>query len=338
VDPLVFVLVAGAAVLHVTWNILLKTAGDPLRAAGVGMATAAVALCPVALVGWLVAGRPAIPAETLLLSVVSGALEAMYFSFLAAAYRRGDLSLVYPLARGTAPLLAVLIGVVLLGERLGPIGFVGVGCLLVGLLALQRPWRYLRASGREGGGAAGFALLTGITIASYSAVDRVAVRGTEPWIYAGLIWASCTVFLWAYIALERRRVLLRGPVAVAAGGGAGAGSAGFGAAVAGTSGTSGTSGPGSTSSASFGGSDPQAFDPRRAGVGGLITLAAYLLILVAFTVAPLTAVAPLRESAIVLASGWGAIRLREGADRGDIARRLGSAALVVAGAVLLAID
>ena len=54
-------------------------------------------------------------------------LEALYFGFLAAAYRRGDLSLVYPLARGSAPLLAVAIGVVLLGERLGPIGYLGVG-------------------------------------------------------------------------------------------------------------------------------------------------------------------------------------------------------------------
>ncbi|HLO34881.1 MAG TPA: hypothetical protein VK194_02310, partial [Candidatus Deferrimicrobium sp.] len=83
---------------------------------------------------------------------------------------------------------------------------------------------------------------------------------------------------------------------------------------------------------------PAAFSRRRAGIGGLITLAAYMLILVAFTVAPLTAVAPLRESAIVLASGWGAFRLREAADRGDALRRLASAGLVVIGAVLLAID
>ena len=202
VDPLVFVLVAGAAVLHVTWNILLKTAGDPLRAAAVGMSTAALLICPLALVIWLATGRPAIPNETLVLSVVSGALEALYFAFLAAAYRRGDLSLVYPLARGTAPLLAVAIGVVVLHERLGVPGFLGVAFLLVGLLSLQRPWRYLSAAGRASGGAAGFALLTGVTIAAYSAVDRVGVRGTTPWLYAGLIWASGALFLviyaWAY--------------------------------------------------------------------------------------------------------------------------------------------
>jgi drug/metabolite transporter (DMT)-like permease len=303
VDPLVFVLVAGAAVLHVTWNVLLKTAGDPLLAAAVGLGTAAVVLCPTALVAWLVVGRPAIPTEALVLSVVSGLLEAIYFAFLAAAYRRGDLSMVYPLARGSAPLLAVAIGVVLLNERLGPVGYVGVAALLVGLLALQRPWRYLRASGRESGGAAGFALLTGVAIASYSAVDRVGVRATEPWIYAGLIWASGTVFLWSYVWIDRRRARRRA-----------AASAGPPAA------------------------DERAIDPRRAGIGGLITLGAYMLILFAFTVAPLTAVAPLRESAIVLASGWGSFRLGEAADRADGLRRIGAAALVVAGAILLAID
>ena len=297
-DPLVFVLVAGAALLHVTWNVLLKTAGDPLRAAVVGMVTAAVLLCPTTFVAWLAVGRPTVPPETLLLSVASGALEALYFGFLAAAYRRGDLSLVYPLARGTAPLLAVAIGVGLLGERLGPIGFVGVACLLVGLLSLQRPWQYLRASGRASSGAASFALLTGVTIAAYSAVDRVGVRGTEPWIYAGLIWASGATFLVVYAVVYWRRAAAR---------------------------------PGGSDASSE-------FVVRRAAFGGLITLGAYLLILVAFTVAPLTAVAPLRESAIVLASGWGAFRLREAADRGDAFRRIGSAALVLVGAILLAID
>jgi uncharacterized membrane protein len=268
------------------------------------MATAAAVICPTALVVWLAVGRPPISDETLILSVVSGALEALYFAFLASAYRRGDLSLVYPLARGTAPLLAVAIGVVLLNERLGPIGYLGVAALLTGLLTLQRPWQYLSAAGRASGGAAGFALLTGITIASYSAVDRVGVRGTQPWIYAGLIWASCTVFLWGYVWVYRRRRAAARAVSESP-------------------------------------LDPEelvAFSSVRAGIGGLITLAAYLLILVAFTVAPLTAVAPLRESAIVLASGWGAFRLREAADRGDALRRIGSAGLVLIGALLLAID
>ena len=80
------------------------------------------------------------------------------------------------------------------------------------------------------------------------------------------------------------------------------------------------------------------FSPARGAIGGLIAQFAYLLILAAFAVAPLTAVAPLRESAVVLASGWGAFRLGEAADRSDAWRRIAAATLIVVGAILLAID
>jgi uncharacterized membrane protein len=309
VDPIVFVLVATAAVLHVAWNVLLKTAGEPLRAAAVGMATAAAVLCPIALAAWFLTGRPAVPSSTLTLAVASGALEAVYFAFLAAAYRRGDLSLVYPLARGTAPLIAVAIGVLILGETLSPTGSVGVVCLLIGIVAIQRPWQYLREAGREHGGAAGYAMLCGVTIAAYSAVDSVGVRGTAVWIYAGLIWAWMTVFLWGYVWVYRWRAATR--LAASTGGG---------------------------SIEIEAPDEPVEFSRRRAAIGGLFTLAAYFLILAAYSVAPLTAVAPLRESAIVLASGWGALRLREAADARDAVRRIGAAVLVVLGAVLLALE
>jgi len=298
VEPIVFVLVAGSAVLHVAWNVLLKTAGEPFRAATIGMSTAGAIIIPAAIVGWFAIGRPSIPPQAIALGIASGVLEAAYFVFLAAAYRRGDLSVVYPIARGTAPLLAVAVGIFILGERLGPEGLVGVGFLLIGLLMLQRPWRYFRRSA-DGGGwdpAVGFALLTGVMIAAYSAVDSVGSKLVEPWFYAGLIWASGVFFLWVWAivigAARRWRV-----------------------------------------------DDAEArFDTRRAAIGGLITLAAYLLILAAFSVAPLTAVAPLRESAIVIASAWGTLRLGEGADRGEAARRISASVLVVLGAVLLALD
>jgi drug/metabolite transporter (DMT)-like permease len=304
VEPIVFVLVAGSAVLHVAWNVLLKTAGEPLRAAVVGMSTAGAIIIPAALVGWVLIGRPPIPMEAIAVATASGLLEAAYFVFLAAAYRRGDLSVVYPIARGTAPLLAVAVGIFILGERLGPEGFLGVAFLLVGLLMLQRPWRFFHRSADAGGWdpAVGFALVTGVTIAAYSAVDRVGTRLVDPWLYAGLIWASGVVFLWIWVvgtgAVRRWRADDAGAVA-----------------------------------------NPEArFNTRRAAVGGVITLAAYLLILVAFSVAPLTAVAPLRESAIVIASAWGTLRLGEGADRGEAARRITASVLVVLGAILLALD
>jgi uncharacterized membrane protein len=295
VDPLVFGLIAGAAILHVAWNVLLKTAGDPLRAAAIGLTSGAAIIVPGAAIGWFLTGRPPIPAEAILLGTLSGLIEAAYFSFLAAAYRRGDLSVVYPIARGTAPLLAVAVGIGILGEQLGPAGFAGVAALLVGLLALQRPWRFLRSTGRaDRDPALPFALATGVMIAAYSAVDRVGVRLVEPWFYAGLIWLSGSAFLWIWVWLTGRSERF----AVAA----------------------------------------VPLDRRRAAIGGWITMGAYLLILVAFTVAPLTAVAPLRESAIVLASGWGTLRLGEGADRREAIRRIGASALVVAGAILLALD
>ena len=211
------------------------------------------------------------------------------------------MSVVYPIARGTAPLLAVAVGIFVLGERLGPEGFVGVVFLLIGLLMLQRPWRFFRRSS-DGGGwdpAVGFALLTGVSIAAYSAVDSVGAKTVEPWLYAGIIWATGVFFLWAWVLATGAVRRWRADDAAAT---------------------------------------TEPFDTRRAGIGGLITLAAYLLILVAFSVAPLTAVAPLRESAIVLAAGWGTLRLGEGGDRGEAARRIGASVLVVLGAVLLALD
>ena len=76
---------------------------------------------------------------------------------------------------------------------------------------------------------------------------------------------------------------------------------------------------------------------RRAAVGGWLTLGAYLLILFALSVAPLSGVAPLRESATVFAAAWGSVRLGEAASRGDSVRRIGASAAIVAGALLLAI-
>src|SRR6476659_1069672 len=103
------------------------------------MVAASVGIVPLGAAVWLSQGRPDLPPEGVALGLVSGVVETAYFIFLAAAYRRGDLSVVYPVARGTAPLLAVVIGVTLLGEKLGVTGSIGVLCLLAGFVILQRP-------------------------------------------------------------------------------------------------------------------------------------------------------------------------------------------------------
>ena len=204
-DPLALGFIALAAVLHAAWNILLKAADDPLRTAAVGVAAASAVLVPLVVIGWLTLGRPAVPPQAWALGITSGGVEVLYFAFLAAAFRRGDLSVVYPLARGSAPLLAIAIGVVILGERLAPGAWLGVGLLLAGLLLVQRPWRLLRsATSANDRAAAGFALLTGATIAIYSALDRVGVQQTPVWVYAGILWPTCMIGLAALVYARRR--------------------------------------------------------------------------------------------------------------------------------------
>jgi drug/metabolite transporter (DMT)-like permease len=113
---------------------------------------------------------------------------------------------VYPLARGSAPLLAIAIGIGILGERLVPAAWLGVALLLAGLLLVQRPWRLLRsASDADDRAAAGFALLTGATIAIYSALDTVGVSLTPVWVYAGILWPTCMVGL-ALLVFARQRI------------------------------------------------------------------------------------------------------------------------------------
>jgi drug/metabolite transporter (DMT)-like permease len=308
VAPGVFVLVLVIAVLHVVWNAILKSSGDPLRTAERAVAAGVAAFAPVLGIAWWSIGRPAIPLEAVGLAALSGILETAYFICLAAAYKRGDLSVVYPIARGTAPLLSVGLGVFLLGERLGQVGTLGVLALLAGILLVQRPWRVLpavrRRTGGGGGdkrggdplGAAEFALLTGVMIAAYSAVDRVGARLVAPWLYAAIVFPICavTLVLWVRLVADRRRR-----------------------------------------------PDEPAPSPaswRRASAAGVISLGAYGLVLLAYTLAPLSAVAPLRESAVVIASAWGAIAMGEAVTQGERARRIGGACLVLAGAVLLALE
>jgi drug/metabolite transporter (DMT)-like permease len=296
--PFAIVLVLVAATLHAGWNVLLKTSGDTLGTALRLQAFGSAVLVPVGIAGWFLSGQPAIDPAGLALAIGSAVLEAAYFIFLSAAYARGDLSLVYPLARGSAPLLAVIVGVTVLGEQLSPGSWLGVACLLTGILLVSQPWRALQASGRQHRGAIGFALATGLTIAAYSAVDRLGVRAMPPWLYGAFLAVFATVFLYVSVTIGRRRGWVRLP-------------------------------------------DPGARPPAfigRAGIAGVASLTAYLLILFAYSIAPLATVAPLRESGIVLAAAWGAIRLGEAVGRRQAGIRIVAAAFIVAGAVLLAVS
>jgi uncharacterized membrane protein len=292
VDPLVIGLVVGSAVLHVAWNVRLKTGGDPLLVAAIGLTAASLLLVPVAAAAWWLGGARPLDAAGVALGVVSGVVELVYFVLLAGAYRRGDLSIVYPIARGTAPLLAVAAGVLVFGERLAATGWLGVVAMLSGFVLLQQPWRAL--SGRAGGPrdrAVLFAVATGIAIATYTAIDRAGTRLVPPLEYAAILWPTAAVLLVGWVRyVDRWEIATADRPSVA-----------------------------------------------TAATVGVLTLGAYLLVLIALSMAPLAAVAPLRESAAVVAAAWGAIRLREASGSGDAARRIGGSGLIVAGAILLAL-
>jgi len=281
-------LVLVSSFFHVAWNSLVKTSGDPLatstRAVGLGV----LAATPLAALAWLATGRPTLTPEGFVIAVASGVVSAAYFVPLSAAYRRGALSSVYPVARGSGALLGVVAGVVILGERLAPVGYVGVALLLGGTLTAALATAS-RATVRP-------ALLAGCAVAGYSALDRVGVRTGPAWLYAWALWSVCAIGLVAWRALLARRRAI----------------------------------PPGARPAPYAGADM-----RRALVAGLLIIGTYMLILLAFQIAPLAGVAPLRESTTILAAAWGVVVLGE-RERAGI--RLAAAAAVAVGAILLALS
>ena len=163
-----------AAVLHALWNLLLARSRDPEAASAVSLLIALLAYAPVAAFTWRLDAR-AIP-----YLVVTGFLQLGYIVFLAAAYRRAELSLVYPIARGTAPVLVLVVGVVFLGLATSLLQAVGVCLVGVGVLLV----RGLRTPSDPAGVL--FGLATACFIASYTLVDKYGIRYAAPFVYLEL--------------------------------------------------------------------------------------------------------------------------------------------------------
>lgn len=169
-----FALALGAAVLHATWNALLARERDVRAATSVALAVAVVLFLPVAGATWDVE-RAAVP-----WIVASAVLELAYFLLLTAAYQRSDLSLVYPIARGSAPIL-VLVGAALAGATLG--GRQAAGVALVGAgVVLVRGVR--GAVDRHG---VLLSLAIGCTIAGYTLVDKEGIEHASTFAYLELV-------------------------------------------------------------------------------------------------------------------------------------------------------
>src|SRR5690349_18421590 len=176
VAPIVVALLLAAALMHATWNALLKSdRSDRLATFGVIMTTGTV----MGLVA--VPFLPMIEPGAWKFLALSVAIHLAYYTFLLKAYSYGDLSHTYPIARGLGPLLVALVSGQLIGEHLRTQDIVGVLLLSGGLVTLAIPLKStLSKAGGRHGMATLFAVLTGFTIAAYIIADGLGVRAAGP--------------------------------------------------------------------------------------------------------------------------------------------------------------
>ncbi|MHA1523607.1 MAG: EamA family transporter [Alphaproteobacteria bacterium] len=195
-DIWVFWVVLLAAVMHAGWNALVKSGADQfisITALSVVMGVLAIPMLPFvefpreAAWGWLLA---------------STILHTGYKLFLIQAYRAGDMSQVYPIARGTAPMIVAIVGVVFLSEYLGPAGYLGIAVVTLGLWLMAF---HGGATGEFNKRAVGFALVTSLFIAAYTLVDGLGARANGS-VAGFVVW----LFSIDAIAMVAVAVALRG--------------------------------------------------------------------------------------------------------------------------------
>lgn len=294
-------LVLAAAVAHAAWNIVAAKSshsGLPFLFWG-AVFSSAIWVCAVPFTGGIGEGSLG---SFVLAVVLSGVLHVLYLLVLQRGYRAGDLSTVYATARGSAPVLTVLVSILLFGERpgwlaLGGVLLVIVGVSAFGLIGRNAPGSIAARAARTKRGridpALAFGLLTGVAIAVYTIWDVFVVNefGIAPVAFmVGTSVAQAAMF-GGMLAAEGARGLapirrMRGTVRA---------------------------------------------EWRRLVVFGVLSPLSYILVLTAAMIAPLSLVAPMRETSVVLVGLYGALRSGEN----NPALRLGAAALVVCGVVAI---
>ena len=280
----VIALIVGSACIHATWNLLAKRAGSNTAFTAVLVWVATIAYAPIAGIWWM-ATLPAVGLAEIGVIGVSAIFQVAYFVLLNRAYRAGDISLVYPVARGSGPLFTLVGAVLLLGERPSLLAIGGVALIGLGVLVLSSANAGLAA--RNHTTAIWLALAVGLSIASYSLWDKLAVsqRHIHPLLVNWGVNCCVALALTPYAlrhADQLRAVWTR---------------------------------------------------HRRAVVAvGLLNPLAYLIVLFALTIAPVSSIAPMREISIVLGTFLGARVLHEPVGP----RRLIGAGVLTAGVVSLA--
>ncbi|MCI2400472.1 EamA family transporter [Aliiroseovarius subalbicans] len=208
--PVVLLAVLGAAFLHAFWNALIKTGGD--KQTGMLMLT----LGHAAIGAVVVSLRPLPAAEVWPWLIASGLIHMAYQLFLAYAYEHGDLSRVYPIARGTAPLIVAIVGAVVLSDVITGREYTGVAVLGLGILLMAQGVFRNDESRRL----LPYALGSACATAGYSLVDGMGARVSgDPVTYvAWLLILSALFYTPVVLALHGRRVLANTPRGWALGG------------------------------------------------------------------------------------------------------------------------
>ena len=167
-DTFVFTAVLIAAACHAGWNAAIKRGADPMATTvqiSVGAALVGLVLVPLV-------GLPSLAAWPWVIASVL--VHLVYFAALIESYRAGDMGQVYPIARGSAPLLTALASPVIVGERVSALAWTGIVLLAVGVVLISlRGGRDLARLDRR---AVGFALFTAVTICAYSLIDGLGAR------------------------------------------------------------------------------------------------------------------------------------------------------------------
>jgi drug/metabolite transporter (DMT)-like permease len=285
VSPAVLLLVAIAAVAHATWNLTIKAAGTSgTRFLWLTFVVATIVVSPFGIVSLAAVGQrmPLL----LVLALGSGILQIAYFLSLQRGYRLGDVGVVYPLARGSGPLLSVIFAIVLFHESPGVLGLVGAGVVIAGVVVIG----LAGGRGRFRANRTGilYGLLVGVVIAAYTLWDANAVVSQKLPPF-GYFWVTILVQLVAFAPLALRQP--RFTVALA----------------------------------------KQHW--AAVLVVGILSPLAYVLVLFAFTLAPVALVAPAREVSVVLVTFGGWILFREP----HPLQRIIGAVVVLCGVALLAI-
>jgi drug/metabolite transporter (DMT)-like permease len=197
-ENIVFLAVLFAALCHAGWNALIKVGLDPLSTTtliSIGSGVVALVLLPLV-------GVPAAAAWSWLIASVI--IHLFYFAALIEAYRTGDLGQVYPIARGSAPLMTATATTIFIGEKLSLIGWAGIVALVAGVFLLSaHGGRELAKIDRR---AVGFALMTALTICAYSVVDGVGARlAGNPNAYSLSLFVGIAVVMLPYALVRDGR-------------------------------------------------------------------------------------------------------------------------------------